>query len=192
VNRAKALQEGAERTRYLRDEVRPLRISIARTYEEMIAAFIRAAKTPGEVGTISSIESGNRHRIVTAHDTVLADMLGSPLPDEASINTAYRGEPRIFVSSASTEWRAGEPLEIRPFVLSANACTEVQLYWRFLGERTFSKIPATHRARQAYRVTLPTGTDGTVEYFLEATLDNGQKAVYPATAPSVNQTVVIW
>ena len=53
-------------------------------------------------------------------------------------------------------------------------------------------MAATHRARQAYRVALPAQSQGTVEYYLEAVLEDGQKVRWPATAPSINQTVVVW
>ena len=71
--------------------------------------------------------------------------------------------------------KAGEPQEIRAFVLSAGKCAGVNLYWRPLGEGRFKKVAATHRARQAYRVALPARSQGTVEYYLEAALEDGQK-----------------
>jgi hypothetical protein len=192
ISEMKTMHDGEEKTRVLRGEVLPLRVAIARSYEEMISAFVACAKSPGEVGTIASIESGNRSRIVNAYDTTLMKMLGGPLPEEASVSTAYHGTPRIFVSSSCTQWRVGEPLELRPFVLSESHCARVQLHWRLLGERSFRTVTAVHRARQAYRVNLPTSVEGTVEYFLEATLEDGQEAFSPVTAPSINHTVVVW
>jgi hypothetical protein len=84
------------------------------------------------------------------------------------------------------------PQEIRAFVLSGPKCTGVDLYWRSLGEGRFKKLAATHRARQAYRVALPVASRGTVEYYLEAALEDGQKLLWPATAPAINQTVIVW
>jgi hypothetical protein len=54
----------------------------------------------------------------------------------------------------------------------------------------FQKVIAQHRARQAYRVDLPAQSTGTVEYYLEAVMEDGQKTLWPATAPAINQTVV--
>jgi hypothetical protein len=82
--------------------------------------------------------------------------------------------------------------EIRAFVLSSAQCTGVDLYWRSLGEGAFQKVAARHRARQAYRAQLPAQSQGTLEYYLEAVLENGQKLLWPATAPSLNQTVIVW
>jgi len=156
----------------------------------MIAAFVNCARSPGEIGTIASIESGCRGRIVSAHDAAIAQIL--PLPAEAAVSTVYRGTPRIFVSACRTQMKAGEPQEIRAFVLSSAKCTGVNLCWRSLGEGRFKKLVAAHRARQAYRVALPARSQGTVEYYLEAALADGQKVLWPATAPSLNQTVIVW
>ena len=122
----------------------------------------------------------------------MAHILGTPLPVEASVRTDYTGTPRIFVSSDCTRWKAGEPLEIRPFVLSKEDCKGVSLYWRPLGRGSFSKVEALHKERRAYRVILPESSDGCVEYYLEASLADGQRIRYPSTAPAINSTVVFW
>lgn len=192
MNEANAIQEAGEKVCFVRKEVLPLRVEISRNYEDMIEAFVNCAKSPGEIGTIASIESGSRGRIVSSHDAAITEINGEPLPDETAINTTYRGAPRIFVSAKCTQIAIGESLEIRAFVLAGSKCAGVNLYWRTLGEGTFKKVVATHRARQAYRVALPAQSDGAVEYYLEATLDDNQKILWPATAPSINQTVVAW
>jgi len=173
-------------------EILPLRLEVARHYENLIATFVRCAKSPGEIGTITSIESGCRGRIVSAHDAAIEKLLGAPLPAEAAIRTAYRGEPRIFVSAPCTQARAAESMEIRAFVLTDSKCDRVTLYCRPLGEGVFKPVPAAHRARQAYRVNLPAHSQGTLEYYLEARLDGGRKVRWPVTAPALNQTVVVW
>ena len=87
---------------------------------------------------------------------------------------------------------AGEPQEIRAFVLSDEKCSRVTLYWRPLGEGQFREVPATCRARQAYRVSLPARPRGAVEYYLQAVLADGEKVLWPATAPGMDQTAVVW
>ena len=190
VKEIKALTNTEEKARRARSELLPLRLAVVRSYEELIATLVACAKSPGEVGTISSIESGRGQLIVLGEDKAIAKLLGEPLPAEAAIRTAYRGVPRVFVSAARSLSQAGEPQEIRAFVLSAEKCSGVNLYWRPLGNGSFQKVAATHRTRQAYRVNLPTVAAETVEYYLEAVLADGQKTVWPATAPALNQTVV--
>jgi hypothetical protein len=83
-------------------------------------------------------------------------------------------------------------MEIRVFVLSNRTVTNVNLYWRSLGEGSFQKVPALHQARQAYRVHLPSQPQGCVEYYIEAIQVNNQLIHWPSTAPSTTQTVVVW
>ena len=203
MSQVKAMDAADKARDFAQKDILPLRLEIARGYEDMIAAYVNAAKSPGEIGTIASIEYGMRNRIVCSQDTEIAKLLDkSPfeggsrgmlsLPEEAAINTTYRGAPRIFVSSKCTQMRVNEPQEIRAFVLSGPKCTEVNLYWRPMGEGEFKKVPAAHRNRQAYRVTLSAQPEGAVEYRLEAVLEDGQKVLWPATAPAMNQTAVVW
>jgi hypothetical protein len=185
-----AVKEADTKLNLVRDQALPLRLEIARSWESLIAAFVSCARSPGEIGTIASMESGCRGAIVSGQDAAIAKIL--PLPAGAAVNTAYHGTPRIFVSAPRTQVKAGEPQEIRAFVLSASQAAGVNLCWRRLGEERFRKLAATHRARQAYRVALPALSKGTVEYYLEATLAEGGQFRWPTTAPAINQTVIAW
>ncbi len=192
MKEADAIKAADRKQSFVREEALPLRLDIARSYEDLVAAFVDCARSPGEIGTIASIESGSRGRIVTSHDAAIAQILGRPLPAQAAVNTAYRGEPRVFVSAKCTQMKAGEPQEIRAFVLSGTKCAGVSLFWRSLGKGRFRKSAATHRSRQAYRAALPARSPGTIEYYLEAALDDGRRVRWPATAPAINQTVIAW
>jgi hypothetical protein len=192
MKEASAITEADRKQALVRSEALPLRLEIARSYEDLIAAFVHCARSPGEIGTIASIESGTRARIVSAHDQAIAQILAAPLPAEAAVRTAYRGTPRIFVAAPRTQVKAGERQALRAFVLSDEKCTGVNLYWRPLGECRFKKLAATLRARQAYRVALPAMSKGAVEYYLEAALGDGRQVRWPATAPSICQTATVW
>ncbi|MEI6603695.1 MAG: hypothetical protein WCP35_00190 [Verrucomicrobiota bacterium] len=192
IEQANKLAGVDARQEFVGNEILPLRLEVARHYENLIGAFVRCAYSPGEIGTITSIESGCRGRIVTRHDMMIEKLLGSPLPAAAAIRTAYRGEPRIFVSAPGTQMPTATTMEIRAFVLADAKCDRVTLYCRPLGKGAFNPVPAVHRSRQAYRATLPGQTQGTLEYYLEAELDGGRKLRWPSTAPALNQTVVVW
>jgi hypothetical protein len=187
-----AMVNSDEKRNLVRQTALPIRISLVRSWEDMIAAYIDCARSTGEVGTITSIESGNRKRIMQRHDSTLVAILGNPLPEEASVRTSYRGSSGIFMSSVCTQAKKGDQLELRPFILSDSPCKNLTLYWRPLGKGQFKKVNADHRARQAYRVTLPESDEGCSEYYLEASLENGEKIFYPVTAPALNQTTIFW
>lgn len=192
VDRAHKLPAAETRRDFVRQEVMPLRLEVARSYEELIGAFVRCAKSPGELGTIASIEGGNRERIVAARDAAIEQLLGAPLPPAAAVRTGYSGAPRIFVSAKTSQMPVGESQEVRAFVLSAPRCVGLTLHYRPLGQGAFKQVVATHRARQAYRVALPAQAQGALEYYLEARLDDGHDLRWPVTAPAINQTVVVW
>jgi hypothetical protein len=192
MQHAGTIQDAEAKRTFAKEEVLPVRLELARNYEQMIGAFVSCARSPGEVGTIASIESGSRKRLVSAHDKALAGLLGSPLPPEVAVRTAYRGAPRIFVSSKCSQVNTKEPLEIRPFVLSADECKELKLHWRPLGKSAFKTVVGARRARQAYTVSLPGQSAGIVEYYLEAKLGDGQTLRLPTTAPERCETVIAW
>ena len=95
------------------------------------------------------------------------------------------------VPAKPSQLRAGEPKELRVSVISQAKSPKVTLHWRRLGDGDFQQVAGTHFARQSYRVQLPAINEGTVEYYLEATLDDGARVVWPATAPSINQTAIV-
>jgi hypothetical protein len=192
MHQTASLKDPEEQKRFAMGHALPARIGLARSWESMIDAYLRCAKSPGEVGTISSIESGNRIRILHRQDSLLAKYLGTPLPEEASVSTSYKGNSRIFVSSSATRWKSGEPMEIRPFVLSQEKCSEVSLFWRPLGKGRYNKVEATLQARNAYRVTVPESAGECAEYYLEAKLADGNILRYPENAPKMNLSVVFW
>jgi hypothetical protein len=192
IAEAQAMVEADQQRRFVRDQVLPARLAVSRSYEEMVAAFVSCAKSTGEVGAIALLEYGVRGPQVTAHDAAIQKLLGEPLPAEAALSTAYRGAPRIYVSAKRTQVKVGEAQEVRACVLSASKCTGVKLHWRALGAGKFKPVLGAHKGRQTYSVKLPAQSSGTVEYYLEAVLEDGQKIVWPATAPALNQTVIAW
>jgi len=190
MTQAGSIQDHEKKLLLVTNQALPLRIALSRSWEEMISAFVHCARSTGEVGTVSSLESGNRKRIVCAHDSTIARIMDSSLPAETAIRTSYDGPPRLFVSSVCSQWNSGEPMEIRPFVLSSQAIRNISLLWRPLGQGGFRKIKASHIARHAYRVIVPEPVEGCVEYYLRAELADGKTIHHPVTAPGINSTVV--
>lgn len=67
----------------------------------------------------------------------------------------------------------------------------VELHWRPLGNGGFVKIPLLHVARGVYKAELPTAAmKADFEYYVKTAV-GGKILLYPATAPVMNQTVVV-
>jgi len=71
--------------------------------------------------------------------------------------------------------------------------TRVSLNWRRLGAGKFSRVRFEHVARGVYSVTLGAKVigDEDFEYFVDARIVNAREIHYPATAPKMNNTVII-
>jgi hypothetical protein len=120
----------------------------------------------------------------------LKAMLGGALPPEAELPRTYEGPARIIVPAVRTAIAAGEDLALRVIVLSEGPVEEAVLLWREMGDGKFQSVPLAKVARSVFRAVIPAPkTD--IEYSVRART-GGSELVYPATAPSRPQTVVIY
>jgi hypothetical protein len=169
------------------------RVRLSRAWERMITLQIMATDTPGELGTLANLEQHNRKflRFLDAHDEALAKALAAPLPDSVRLSQTYTGPPRVVVPTVRTSASKGESLSLTVLAPSREPAKGVAVYWRVLGEKEFQKIAAKHTARAVYRAQLAPASDD-FEYYVEVEASSGAKLHWPATAPSLNQTVVVY
>lgn len=86
----------------------------------------------------------------------------------------------------------GETLDLKVIVLSERPPQKAKLYSRPLGQGAFVAVPLRHVARDVYRGELGPATNGTdLEYFRKVIPAQGEPVHFPATAPAINQTVVV-
>ena len=96
----------------------------------------------------------------------------------------------MIVPTVRTEAAAGEALKIKVIVLDNKPAKSAALYWRPLGKGPFQRIEVKHLARAVYQATLPPATED-FEYYIQAQTEDGKDLAWPATAPRLNQTVVV-
>ncbi len=120
-------------------------------------------------------------------DAALEAGLGGPIPPEANPYMNYTGSACVKVTPARTQVADGESLELR--VLIMENPTSATLYYRSLGGGSYTNLSLTHVARGVYGVTIPAQSEE-FEYYIDAQTPIGN-AVYPASAPTINQTVVV-
>ena len=163
-----------------------------RAWEMMMTYLLAVTDTPGELGTIANLEQSTRCglKLVEGYDQELVAWLGKALSDTANISSRYQGEPRIIVPTQRTVVAKGETPTLKVLVLDNEPPTEARLCWRMLGQGEFKKIPLRHVARGVYEVTLPVVPEEGAEYFVRAKTVAGQELVWPATAPTMNHTLV--
>jgi len=169
-----------------------LRDRLSRLWEQAIALQLSAVDTPGEMGTIDNLERHSRANMhfLTAHDDLLAKALGAPLPKEIELAKTYAGASRIIVPTVRTQVKAGESMRLKIIVLDNERPSTSALYWRPLGGGDYRKVGLKHIGRAAYEAKLPPAS-GSFEYYVVAQTSR-TRLIWPATAPRMNQTVVVW
>jgi hypothetical protein len=84
-----------------------------------------------------------------------------------------------------------EILRLKVIVLDNRPAESATVLWRPLGSGPFRAAPLRHVARAVYQVDL-TASGGDFEYRIEATTAEGINLKWPAAAPTIHQTVVLW
>jgi len=84
----------------------------------------------------------------------------------------------------------GEPLRLRILALDRQPMERVVVHIRPLGKREWREIPAAHLGRAVFRAELPAAEED-FEYWVSTVNAEGLSLVWPATAPEINQTVVV-
>ena len=188
-----ALMEKMKADASLAKQAVAVRVRLSRLWEKLITCQVSAADTPGELGTIANLEQHTRRFLtfLTCHDEALSQALGTGLPEGIRLSSEYVGEPRLIVPTVRTQVREGESLRLKVIARDQAAPRSFVCFWRRIGETAFARIEAKPLGRAVYAVALPASGDD-FEYYLRAETAAGQMRVWPATAPEMNQTVVVW
>jgi hypothetical protein len=167
------------------------RTQLARLWERMITLQVMAADTPGELGTLANLEQHNRKQLhfLDKHDQWLAAQSGGNLPESLKLSTVYTGPSRLVVPTVRTLVKRGESVTLKVLAVSSEPVDSVLLYWRPLGPGKFRPVKSQHVSRAVYTITLPAANED-FEYYVESRAAGGKRLVWPATAPTLNQTVV--
>ena len=83
-----------------------------------------------------------------------------------------------------------ERLVLKVIVLDNKKTKSAKLYWRKLGEKEYQNVDLKHVSRAVYKVQLGSMNDD-FEYYIQAESSAGRQLLFPATAPEINQTVVV-
>ena len=182
----------AKRKQMAGGEILPVRLALARRWEQMMTLLLQTVSTPGEMGTIANLEQHTRRNdhFLDAHDAKLSEFLGAPLPAGAQPGTVYTGPARLLVPTQRSVVLAGEVPSLRAILLDRNDAAAVTLLLRPLGKRKFTVTPMKHLGRGVYEATLPRAGSETLEYAVRAKLQDGRELYWPATAPERGATLV--
>jgi hypothetical protein len=183
----------AARTRLARNKALPMRVELIAVVEEAYRHLLATVTTTGAMGTVCNLEQHTFPTMLDEPGEKLAEILGEPLPAEAQLSKEYKGPTRLIVPTKRTCLSPGEPLKVKAIVLGADAPERTALHWRVLGTDALAKEPLRHVGRNTYEAQLPADRIGgaDIEYYVVAATEGGKVIRWPASAPFINQTVVI-
>ena len=160
------------------------RREMARLFEKFMKLKLESINNTSDLGEILSLEILNWHQLIELkYDAVLTTGLGYPIPSDANPSTQYTGSPSLKVFPIQTQIRKGKDLQLNIVAMAID--NDPVLKHRSLGQGGWIDITISKIARSVYRATIPAQQDD-FEYYLES-----GNIVFPVTAPSITQTVVV-
>ena len=192
IAKVKAEKDPEARKRMAREAALPVRKQLVGQVGEAYRHLLLTVSTPGELGTVMNIEQHNLPRLLVGPGDELSKILGEPLPADAVPSKEYDGPPRLIVPTVRSCVAQGEVLRLKVIILSSKPPREAALFWRPMGPGEFAQVPLTHVARGVYSVQFPPdGARADLEYYVQAVPDDGTPLRFPATAPTMGQTVLV-
>jgi hypothetical protein len=192
MKQIKGEKEPTVRIQLAQDIALPIRKELVAGVADVHRYLLAAVTTYGGMGNVTNWQ---QHIIPTLLDEPgkeLAEILGRDLPADAQPSKPYNGIPRLIVPTVRTSLSAGEDMELKVIVLTPNPQKETAIYYRTMGKGDYQKTLLTHVARNVYSVCIPASAIQTdFEYYIRTLFAEGQEITFPATAPNINQTVVI-
>jgi hypothetical protein len=189
MDKAKTAGAGPARHAVLRDEALPARADMAAALRDVFSGLLATVGNTGELGTIANWEQHLLPGAWERPEAELATVLGNDPPPGTWLGRGYEGPPRVLVPAVRTSLEAGEALSLKVVVLSKERPRSAVFRWREMGRGEFRSVPLEPVARGVHRLALPAPV-ADIEYYLEVEAD-GAVVRYPATAPELNQTVIV-
>jgi hypothetical protein len=189
LGRAKAEPDSISRAGRAKSEALPKYRDMAAAVDEVYRYLLPTVSTNGELGTVMNWEQHLFPLFLDAPRKELEKAAGTPaaLPPASR---EYAGPARIIAPTVRTAVARGETLSLKVIILDSAPPRDAEVRCRPLGSGKYIAVPLHHIARGVYSVTLPNTPDD-FEYYVRVMTASGKELLYPATAPEMNQTVVV-
>ena len=193
MGKAKAEQDPDARQTLARETALPLRVELVRLVGEVYDYLLATISNTGELGTLANWEQHLLPGLLEKTGKDLAELLGEALPANAHPSHVYHGPTRVIVPTVRSSIPDGHGLELKVLILAEQQPRHATLYSRPLGEGPFKHTELTRMERGVYSaMLLPPPEEATgLEYYLKVVPAKGPSVYFPATAPDMNQTLVV-
>jgi hypothetical protein len=193
MKKVKEQKQANTRRELARQTALPLRKELVTQVADVHRYLLVTITTTGGMGNVTNWQQHVMPSLLTQPGQELAKILGRELPADAMPSKPYDGPLRIIVPTVRGSLMAGEDLRLKVIILAKNQPANAFLYWRPIGTDKYTKAALAHIARGVYSVTIPSQKikKADLEYHIKVAADDGRSIYFPATAPQMDQTVVI-
>ena len=170
----------------------PIRRELVGQVADAHRFLLATVATTGGMGTVANWQQHLLPGLLIKPGEELAKILGERHPADADLSHSYDGPARMIVLTARTSLTPGEDLRLKVIILGREKPEKGTLYWRPLGKGEFETVPLQHAARGVYWATILASRikGGDFEYYVQASA-GASDVRFPATAPGMNQTVIV-
>jgi len=192
MKKVKDEKDPQEQKRLARQIALPIRKELVALVADVQKYLLATVSTNGAMGNVTNWQQHIMPSLLTEPGEELAGILGEELPADAMPSGSYNGPLRLIVPTVRSSLSVGEDLQLKVIILTAAAPKDAALYFRPMGKGNFEKILLNHIARGVYSVRIVASQiNADLEYYIKVNTTDGQQSTFPATAPEINQTVVV-
>ncbi|MFC1794833.1 malectin domain-containing carbohydrate-binding protein, partial [Planctomycetota bacterium] len=192
IKKVKDEKDTQIRKRLAREIALPIRKELVAQVADVHKYLLVTVTTNSAMGNVTNWQQHIIPSLLTEPGKELAKLMGEELPAVAMPSDSYNGPLRLIVPTVRGSLSTGEDLQLKVIIMTASTPQNASLYFRPIGKGNYKKIPLTHIARSVYSARIPAGRIETdLEYYVKVNTTDGQESTFPATAPEINQTVVI-
>jgi Malectin domain len=191
--KVRAASDPATKKQLARDSAIPARKALVQVVQKAYRYLLATVSTTGTMGTVCNLEGHTFPAMLDKPGQELEEILGEPLPADAQLARTYEGPARLVVPTNRTSLRPGDALAVKVMVLDTAAPEGGAVYWRVMGQGEFKTVPMERAERATFTAEVPWQDIrwADIEYYVEMTRASGEVLRWPATAPAINQTVVV-
>lgn len=191
VSEIKSEKNEEHQQQLVKEKLLPIRIRQMEELKEIYKYLLNSITTKGGLGNVANWEQHVYDVVLKPQEKILTEFPGTELSPESMPSKVYPAEPRIIVPTVRSLLQDGEDLNLK-VILPGIIQKEASLHWRLIGTGNYQTLELDHISRAVYSAKIPGGLiTGDLEYYIRVVQEDGKPKYFPATAPDLNQTVVI-
>jgi hypothetical protein len=160
--------------------------------ESAFAWLVRSISTKGDLGTVANWQQHIDDVSLERPAKEIEKLTGKLLPAECRPGDKQLDVRRMIVPTVRTALRRGESLRLEALFYGERP-KSVVVKWRTLGGSAYETLGFEHHARNVYSVSIPAmKINKDFEYYIDAEGNDGSHHLFPATTPTIHQTVVVY